>query len=189
MINVVKNMNTEGASDMFDFFKKNKKKETTKETSSAQVAETLFAPATGEFKSIDQVDDPVFSQKMMGDGYAVEPETGEVFAPITGTVMSIFPTKHAIYIKTDDDVEVLVHMGIDTVELDGAPFEVTVAEGDQVTAGTKIANVDLGQLDSAGKGKSIVVVFTNLEDFSNLNLTATGQVTQSSEVGSVTSNS
>lgn len=173
---------------MFDFFKKNKKKETTKQPSSSQLAETLFAPATGEFKSIDQVDDPVFSQKMMGDGYAVEPETGDVYAPVAGTVMSIFPTKHAIYIKTDEDVEVLVHMGIDTVELDGAPFEVTVAEGDQVSAGSKIANVDLNQLESAGKGKSIVVVFTNLEDFSNLQLTASGNVIHSAEVGSVTAN-
>lgn len=171
---------------MFNFFKKNKKKETTKQSSSSQLAETLFAPARGEFKSIDQVDDPVFSQKMMGDGYAVEPETGDVYAPVAGTVMSIFPTKHAIYIKTDDDVEVLVHMGIDTVELDGAPFEVTVAEGDQVSVGSKIANVDLNQLASAGKGKSIVVVFTNLEDFSNLQLTASGHVTHSAEVGTVT---
>ncbi|MEY8370683.1 PTS glucose transporter subunit IIA [Aerococcaceae bacterium 50-4] len=173
---------------MFDFFKKNKKKETTKQPSNSQVAETLYAPATGEFKSIDQVDDPVFSQKMMGDGYAVEPESGEVYAPVAGTVMSIFPTKHAIYIKTDDDVEVLVHMGIDTVELDGAPFEVTVSEGDQVKVGSQLAIVDLAKLESAGKGKSIVVVFTNLDDFSNLQLTASGQVSQSAEVGSVTSN-
>ncbi|MGH2067049.1 PTS sugar transporter subunit IIA, partial [Aerococcus sp. L_4] len=93
------------------------------------------------------------------------------------------------YIKTDDDVEVLVHMGIDTVELDGAPFNVTVAEGDQVSAGTQIATVDLDQLASAGKGKSIVVVFTNLEDFSNLQLTGSGQVKHSAEVGSVTANS
>ena len=126
---------------------------------------------------------------MMGDGYAVEPEIGDVYAPVAGTVMSIFPTKHAIYIKTDDDVEVLVHMGIDTVELDGAPFNVTVAEGDQVSAGTQVATVDLDQLASAGKGKSIVVVFTNLEDFSNLHLTGSGQVTHSAEVGSVTANS
>ena len=174
---------------MFDFFKKNKKKETSKQPSSSKVAETLFAPATGKFKSIDQVDDPVFSQKMMGDGYAVEPETGDVYAPVVGTVMSIFPTKHAIYIKTDDDVEVLVHMGIDTVELDGVPFNVTVAEGDQVSAGTQIASVDLDQLASAGKGKSIVVIFTNLEDFSSLQLTASGQVTHSVEVGTVTANS
>lgn len=174
---------------MFDFFKKDKKKETTKQPNSSQVAETLFAPATGEFKSIDQVDDPVFSQKMMGDGYAVEPEIGDVYAPVAGTVMSIFPTKHAIYIKTDDDVEVLVHMGIDTVELDGAPFNVMVAEGDQVSAGTQVATVDLDQLASAGKGKSIVVVLTNLGDFSNLQLTASDQVTHSAEVGSVKANS
>jgi len=174
---------------MFDFLKKNKKKDTTKQPSSSKVAETLFAPATGEFSSIDQVDDPVFSQKMMGDGYAVEPEAGDVYAPVAGTVMSIFPTKHAIYIKTDDDVEVLVHMGIDTVELDGAPFNIMVAEGDQISAGTQIAKVDLDQLTSAGKGKSIVVVFTNLEDFSSLQLTASGQIKHSAEVGSVTTNS
>lgn len=174
---------------MFDFFKRDKKKETAKQNLGSGSKETLFAPATGEFKTIDQVDDPVFSQKMMGDGYAIEPTEGAVYAPVAGIVMSIFPTKHAVYIKTDDDVEVLVHMGIDTVELDGAPFDISVAEGDRVEAGTQIAIVDLAQLETAEKGKSIVVVFTNLEDFSNLSLSASGQVTQSEAVGYVTANS
>lgn len=172
---------------MFDFFKKNKNKSEKQEKAKTGSSEVLYAPAVGEFKAIDQVDDPVFSQKMMGDGYAVEPSTGDVYAPASGTVMSIFPTQHAIYIKTDDDVEVLVHMGIDTVELDGAPFDVKVSEGDRVEAGSLIANVDLDQLEAAGKGKAIVIVFTNLEDFSNLSLTASGQVSQGQEVGSVTS--
>ncbi|WP_233487679.1 PTS glucose transporter subunit IIA [Aerococcus sp. 1KP-2016] len=124
----------------------------------------------------------------MGNGYAIEPVTSEVFTPVAGTVMSIFPTKHAIYIKTDEDVEVLVHMGIDTVELDGAPFDVKVSEGDRVEENSLIANVDLTQLETAGKGKSIVVVFTNLEGTSNLSLTASGQVNHNEVVGSVSTN-
>lgn len=172
---------------MFDFLKRKKKEE---ETVSADAPkQDVYAVANGDFVAIDMINDPVFSQKMMGDGFGVDPETGEIYAPIAGTVMSIFPTKHAVYIKTDDDVEVLVHMGIDTVELDGAPFDISVAEGDRVEAGTQIAIVDLAQLETAEKGKSIVVVFTNLEDFSNLSLSASGQVTQSEAVGYVTANS
>jgi len=171
---------------MFNFFKKDKNKQIAQQNATS--SEVLFAPATGEFKTIDQVDDPVFSQKMMGNGYAIEPVTSEVFTPVAGTVMSIFPTKHAIYIKTDEDVEVLVHMGIDTVELDGAPFDVKVSEGDRVEENSLIANVDLTQLETAGKGKSIVVVFTNLEGTSNLSLTASGQVNHNEVVGSVSTN-
>ena len=95
----------------------------------------FVAPANGEMIPIDKVEDDVFSQKMMGEGFAVVPENGEIASPVSGTIVSVFPTKHAIGIKTDDDIEVLLHMGIDTVDLGGEAFEIKVREGEKVKAG------------------------------------------------------
>ena len=92
----------------------------------------FVAPANGEMIPIDKVEDDVFSQKMMGEGFAVVPENGEIASPVSGTIVSVFPTKHAIGIKTDDDIEVLLHMGIDTVDLGGEAFEIKVREGEKV---------------------------------------------------------
>ncbi|EAC3864696.1 PTS trehalose transporter subunit IIBC, partial [Listeria monocytogenes] len=98
---------------------------TTAAPEAAQVSEeTLYAPADGNVVAITEVSDPVFSQKMMGDGFAVQPTNGTIYAPVAGTISSIFETKHAIGILTHGGAEVLVHMGLDTVELKGAPFEV-----------------------------------------------------------------
>ncbi len=84
---------------------------------------------------LDTLNDGVFSEKMMGEGYAIAPEEQAVYAPIAGTISSVFPTKHAIGITSDAGLEVLVHMGLDTVEMNGTPFETKVAAGDQVKAG------------------------------------------------------
>lgn len=92
--------------------------------------EELFAVADGQIKEITEVADPVFSQKMMGDGYAVVPSNEKVYAPITGKVTSIFETQHAIGLLTNEGLEVLVHMGLDTVDLKGIPFKIYVKEGD-----------------------------------------------------------
>lgn len=171
---------------MFDFLKRKKKEE---ETVSADAPkQDVYAVANGDFVAIDMINDPVFSQKMMGDGFGVDPETGEIYAPIAGTVMSIFPTKHAVYIKTDSDLEVLVHMGIDTVELKGAPFSIEVEEGQQVGKGDKIAHVDLDALKEADKETTIVVIFTNMNDVSELSFTAEGKVAAGDKVGTVSAN-
>ena len=96
---------------------------------------TMYAVANGTIIPISEVNDPVFSQKMMGDGYAVVPENGEIYAPIEGEVLSVFQTKHAIGLKMTNGLEILLHMGIDTVELNGAPFTIKVKEGDTVLRG------------------------------------------------------
>ena len=88
----------------------------------------VYAPSKGELIPISEVADPVFSEKMMGDGFAVLPEANEVFAPISGTILNVFPTKHAIGIQTDNGLEVLLHMGINTVDLKGEPFTLYVAD-------------------------------------------------------------
>ena len=107
------------------------------------------------------VNDPVFSKKMMGDGFAVIPTTGEVVAPITGKVVSIFPTKHAIGMETEEGAEVLIHMGIDTVQMDQPAFEILVTEGQTVEAGAKLAQMNLTEIKNEGKDITIMVVFTN----------------------------
>ncbi|MFD2389927.1 PTS system trehalose-specific EIIBC component [Enterococcus gallinarum] len=157
-------------------------------TSSANVATTvteemLYAPADGQIIAIGEVEDPVFSQKMMGDGYAVRPSNGKIYAPVAGTVSSIFETKHAIGILTPGGAEVLVHMGLDTVELKGAPFTVKVSEGDAVTVDTLIAEMDLEAVTKAGKKTDVVTVLTNAEKINQLTINKTGSVHAHDRVG------
>lgn len=121
----------------------------------------VYAPSKGELIPISEVADPVFSEKMMGDGFAVLPEANEVFAPISGTILNVFPTKHAIGIQTDNGLEVLLHMGINTVDLKGEPFTLYVEEGQRIARGQLIAVVDLEMLEKAGKKSDMIVVFTN----------------------------
>ncbi|TPR55612.1 PTS system trehalose-specific EIIBC component [Enterococcus sp. OL5] len=158
---------------------------TTAAPEAAQVSEeTLYAPADGNVVAITEVSDPVFSQKMMGDGFAVQPTNGTIYAPVAGTISSIFETKHAIGILTPGGAEVLVHMGLDTVELKGTPFEVLVSEGDTVTPETKLAVMDLDAVTAAGKQTDVLTVITNAEKVRQLSLTTTGTVTAKTAVGS-----
>lgn len=124
--------------------------------------DVFYAVANGELIDIENVDDPTFAQKMLGDGYAVIPTDGKIVAPVDGTVMTVFPTKHAIGIKTTNGLEVLVHMGIDTVELNGAPFAVAVEEGQTIKHGDLLATVDLNQITAAGKKTAMMVIITNM---------------------------
>ena len=123
----------------------------------------LNAVTTGQYVPLVQLNDGVFSKKMVGDGYAMQSDDGVVFAPATGRISTIFPTKHAIGITTADGIEVLVHMGLDTVDLAGKPFEVLVKVGNQVTPHTQIAQMDLKAIAAAGKDSTIVVVVTNMD--------------------------
>lgn len=171
---------------MFDFLRRNKKKVAASNPNLRTVEDEIYAAATGGFLKITEIDDPVFSEKMMGDGYGIEPSVGEVYAPVAGIIMSVFPTKHAFYIKTDSGLEVLVHMGLDTVELEGAPFTNQVAEGGRVKQGDLLSTIDLAALAKSGKGSTIVVAITNMEKVNDLQFTASGQVIQSEAIGSVT---
>lgn len=149
------------------------------------VTETIVNVADGKVLEITEVNDPVFSQKMMGDGFGVEPVNGTVYAPVAGIVTSVFPTKHALGLLTDEGLEVLVHMGIDTVDLKGAPFTVNVKEGDKVSAGDKIAQMDLAAIQKAGKQTTIIVAFTNAAEIESVTLEKTGEVTGKSPVAKV----
>ncbi len=135
-----------------------------KETAKNQtlgIRKELQTVAAGEVIDLATVNDPVFSKKMMGDGFAVIPTTGEVVAPITGKVVSIFPTKHAIGMETEEGAEVLIHMGIDTVQMDQPAFEILVTEGQTVEAGAKLAQMNLTEIKNEGKDITIMVVFTD----------------------------
>ncbi|MDT2753989.1 PTS glucose transporter subunit IIA [Enterococcus pseudoavium] len=125
---------------------------------------TICSPADGQLTPLSEVSDPVFSQGMMGPGFAVEPTSNEIFSPITGTVTSIFPTKHAIGLEMSDGKEVLIHIGIDTVELQGQGFEILVSETNKVTPKTKLAVVDREYLKSQGKKSTIMVLFPSVTD-------------------------
>lgn len=148
--------------------------------------EMIYAPVEGEVIMIGEVADPVFSQKMMGDGFAVRPKGQEIYAPVAGTITSIFATKHAIGILTPAGAEVLVHMGLDTVELNGAPFDVKVTEGASVTPETLLAVMDLTAVKAAGKGTDVVVAFTNREKIAGVTLEQTGEIAEQSQIGYVT---
>lgn len=137
------------------------------ETDTKHVAQTvdLASPVNGKFTDLSEVHDDVFSQKMMGEGFAVQPTDGEIYSPVNGTIMSIFKTKHAIGIKTPSGLEVMLHMGLDTVELNGAPFTIHVKEGDKITTDTHLATVDLDQIKDAGKDPVILTLITNTKDY------------------------
>ncbi|AOX46195.1 beta-glucoside-specific PTS transporter subunit IIABC [Microbacterium sp. BH-3-3-3] len=121
----------------------------------------IIAPMTGEVVPLDQVDDPVFSGGILGPGVAIRPTDGEVRAPITGTVSSLLPSRHALGILGDDGLEVLVHVGLDTVRLEGAPFTALIAQGDHVTAGQPVLIADLAAIEAAGLDITTPVVVLN----------------------------
>ena len=138
------------------------------------LTEEVYSVADGEVIALEQVKDPVFSQKMMGDGFAVEPANGNIVSPVSGTVSSIFPTKHALGLVTEAGLEVLVHIGLDTVSLEGKPFTVHVAEGQKVAAGDLLVTADLDAIRAAGRETSTIVVFTNGDAIQSVNLEQTG---------------
>ncbi|CAI3251456.1 PTS transporter subunit EIIC [Enterococcus cecorum] len=161
------------------------KEETKAKTAATGESVDLVAVANGEVIAIEAVADPVFSGKMMGDGFAVEPTDGTIVSPVNGTIKSVFPTKHAIGIETKEGVEVLVHMGIDTVSLEGKPFSVKVKEGDQVQAGQVLAQVDLEALQQADKKATMIVVFTNMDKIQAFELTQKGNQQAGNTIGTL----
>ncbi|MCI0130600.1 MULTISPECIES: PTS glucose transporter subunit IIA [unclassified Vagococcus] len=155
---------------MFKMFKKKEK--------------SIYAVATGQLIELANVSDAMFSQKMMGDGFAVLPTDGNVSSPIDGKVMSVFPTKHAITLETNDGLECLIHMGVDTVELNGEPFTIHVQEGDNVSSETLLATIDLDKLKSASKHIDIIVVFPNYaEKIKLMEMDTLKQVVSTNQIG------
>ncbi|MFS9026503.1 PTS transporter subunit IIBC [Streptococcus sp. OMI870] len=149
------------------------------------VTDEVHSVADGQVINIEDVKDPVFSQKMMGDGFAVEPENGHIVSPVAGKITSVFPTKHALGLLTDNGLEVLVHIGLDTVSLEGKPFEVKVSEGQTVAAGDLLVEADLDAIREAGRETSTVVVFTNADAIKSVKVEHTGKLAANAPVATV----
>ena len=141
-----------------------KKSETIEKVAKTQVSAQnvkVYSPIEGEIIPITEVNDQVFASKMMGEGFAVLPSNGTIKAPISGIVKMIAPTKHAIGIVTDDGMELLLHLGIDTVELNGAPFNLTIKEGEMIQQGQVIGTIDLKRIEENDKDATVMVVITD----------------------------
>ncbi|MBO9130078.1 PTS glucose transporter subunit IIA [Bacillus sp. 165] len=123
--------------------------------------ETIVAPLTGEVKNIEEVPDPVFAQRMMGDGIAIVPTEGKVVAPVDGEIVQLFHTKHAIGIRSQQGLEILIHVGLETVNLKGEGFEAHVTEGQKVKAGDLLLTFDLPYIKQNAKDIITPMVITN----------------------------
>ncbi len=142
---------------MLGLFKKDKNKDI-----------LVKAPLKGRVMDIAEVPDLVFSQRMVGDGIAIEPVEGKIIAPIDGEVIQIMDTKHAIGLRSKEGIELLIHVGIDTVNMQGEGFEVHVAAGDKVRTGDLLLTFDLEAVGSKAKSTITPVVITNMEELSVL---------------------
>ena len=129
---------------------------------------TVVAPMTGEAIDMTTVPDPVFASLAMGNGVAIEPTEGGIYAPVTGTISMLAGTGHAVGLMADDGTEILIHAGIDTVELNGEPFDVKVAAMDQVKAGQLLIEADLDAIKAAGKPATTMVIVTNTDDYKSV---------------------
>ena len=144
--------------------------------------ETLVTPIVGDVVALADVNDPVFSSGAMGQGIAVKPSQGVVYAPADAEVSIAFPTGHAFGLKTTDGAEVLIHVGIDTVSLDGEGFEAKVAQGDKVKAGDVLGTFDSNKIAAAGLDDTTMVIVTNTADYASVAPVATGSVAKGDAV-------
>ena len=125
----------------------------------------LVSPLAGQVKPLSQATDPVFSSGVMGQGVVIEPSQGELVSPVNGTVTVLVPTKHAVGIVSEEGVELLMHIGMDTVSLDGKGFEAHVAQGDKVVVGQQLISFDMDVIKKAGLVTETPVIITNQDDF------------------------
>ncbi|MDP4171305.1 MAG: glucose-specific PTS transporter subunit IIBC [Bacillota bacterium] len=138
--------------------------------------ELFVAPIKGEVKSITEVPDQVFSGKMMGDGFAIVPSEGMVVSPVDGKIINLFPTKHALGILSDGGREILIHVGIDTVNLKGQGFETLVSEGERIVKGQPLLKVDLDYIKNNATSIITPIVFTNLAEGEKVVIEKSGNV-------------
>ena len=156
--------------------------ETTGNIPAALQNETLVTPIVGDVVALADVNDPVFSSGAMGQGIAVKPSQGVVYAPADAEVSIAFPTGHAFGLKTTDGAEVLIHVGIDTVTMNGDGFEAKVAQGDKVKAGDVLGTFDSNKIAAAGLDDTTMVIVTNTADYASVAPVATGSVAKGDAV-------
>lgn len=137
---------------------------------------TVYAPMTGKVKDLSEVEDEVFSSGMLGNGIAIEPTNGQVNSPVDGIVTTVFPTKHAIGVTSDDGVEILIHIGMDTVELNGEGFESFVKQNERVKKGDLLIRVNLDKIKAAGLSMITPIVVTNSNSYKAISIDAKNTV-------------
>lgn len=130
----------------------------------------LHKPCVGKVIDISQVNDVAFSSKMVGEGYAILPENNVITSPVNGKIILIFPTKHAIGLKSDEGLDILIHIGIDTVKLNGQGFETLVKVGDSVKVSSPLVKFDKAWIESLGIDLTTSVVVTNKEKIKSIQL-------------------
>ena len=138
--------------------------------------ENIYSPISGKIISLNDVEDVVFKEKLLGDGIAISPYSGEVFSPVDGTVKAIFPTKHAIGIESDFGAEILIHIGINTVNLNGKFFYSLINVGSKVKRGDLLVQFNINEI--VGNGYSVVtpIIVTNLNDYSAIDVIMDSEV-------------
>ncbi|UAL48964.1 PTS glucose transporter subunit IIA [Sutcliffiella horikoshii] len=139
-----------------------------KETTQTPTEETVLAPLSGRVAELSEVPDPTFSQKMMGDGLAIVPTEGEVVSPVDGEIVQFFHTKHAIGIRSLSGAEILIHVGLETVSMNGEGFEGHVKEGDKVKAGDKLITFNIDLIKEKAADIITPIVITNGENVESL---------------------
>ena len=152
------------------------KKDENKTDAAGTVKKELCSPFTGVAAPIEEACDEAFAGKMMGDGYLVRPEEGMAYAPEDATVSFIFPSKHAVGLTSDDGTEYLLHIGVDTVNLDGKGFETFVNDGDRVKKGDKLIGFDIKYIQEHAKSDECMVVFTSLQEGEEIRMSKSGKV-------------
>ena len=137
----------------------------------------LKSPITGKVLNISETPDDVFAQKMLGDGVAIEPTEGVVYSPVDGEITQIFlPSKHALGITSKDGLEILIHIGIDTVKMNGDGFEAVVKQGDKVKEGQELIRFDIQKIKEKAKSTITPVLITNMHDIKGLKLIKDGNI-------------
>ncbi|WP_449620987.1 PTS sugar transporter subunit IIA [Robertmurraya sp. Marseille-Q9965] len=137
---------------------------------------TIFSPVDGEIVPLSEVPDPVFAEKMMGDGVAIKPSNGTVVSPIEGKVVQVFPTKHAVGLETKSGVEILIHIGLETVGMGGEGFEAHVEAGATVKPGDKLITFDQALVNEKAKSDVIPVIITNTDQMKTIEKVGTQSV-------------
>ncbi len=142
----------------------------------------IASPLSGNIMKLEEIGDGVFSEKMVGEGFAIEPSGNEIFAPENCKVVTVFPTKHAVGLQLENGIELLIHLGIDTVELNGGPFDIVVKEGDKLKKGALIGTFDSKKITSEGYRTITPVIITNTDVYKNFELLKTGSVKAGDDV-------
>ena len=141
----------------------------------------VYAPVAGNVVAISEVPDPTFSEGLMGNGVAIQPTDGKICAPCNGTVDMMFDTGHAVSLVSESGIELLIHVGLETVGLNGAPFKIRVKSGDKVKKGDLLMTVDLEAVKNAGLNTITPVLVCNTDDYSTFNTTI-GQAVTNADV-------